>query len=102
MVTSTVICDDTYSNKSWCIVGQGMSSLREINQMEREMCAYLEWVLTVPKEELEVFQVGLKEYGSDQSPKSILPIITSGLVPIVSHLFSLLMYLLPFTRVRIL
>lgn len=42
MLASKVICDDTYSNKSWSIVGQGMFALREINQMEREMCSYLE------------------------------------------------------------
>ena len=42
MITSKVICDDTYSNKSWSIVGQGMFQLSEINQMEREMCQYLE------------------------------------------------------------
>jgi len=24
MIASKIICDDTYSNKSWCIVGQGM------------------------------------------------------------------------------
>ncbi|KDQ09976.1 hypothetical protein BOTBODRAFT_178534 [Botryobasidium botryosum FD-172 SS1] len=61
MIASKIICDDTYSNKSWCVVGQGMFSLREINQMEREMCAYLEWVLTVPKEGLEVFEAELKD-----------------------------------------
>ncbi|EPQ55679.1 hypothetical protein GLOTRDRAFT_138505 [Gloeophyllum trabeum ATCC 11539] len=33
MIVSKVICDDTYSNKSWCIMGQGMFVLREINQM---------------------------------------------------------------------
>jgi hypothetical protein len=43
MLASKIICDDTYSNKSWCIVGQGMFALRQINQMEREMCSYLEW-----------------------------------------------------------
>ena len=47
MLASKIICDDTYSNKSWCIVGQGMFALREINQMEREMCSYLEWQLNV-------------------------------------------------------
>jgi hypothetical protein len=41
MIASEVICDDTYSNKSWSIVGQGMLQLREINQMERMMCQYL-------------------------------------------------------------
>ncbi|KDQ13284.1 hypothetical protein BOTBODRAFT_111719, partial [Botryobasidium botryosum FD-172 SS1] len=42
MIASKIICDDTYSNKSWCVVVQGMFLLREINQMEREMCVYLE------------------------------------------------------------
>ncbi len=42
MLTSEIICDDTYSSKSWCIVGQGTFALREINQMEGEMCSYLE------------------------------------------------------------
>ncbi|KDQ17827.1 hypothetical protein BOTBODRAFT_29134 [Botryobasidium botryosum FD-172 SS1] len=66
MIASKIICDDTYSNKSWCVVVQGMFSLREINQMEREMRVYLEWVLTVPKEELEVFE-------AERSPKTMLP-----------------------------
>jgi len=47
MLSSKIICDDTYSNKSWCIVGQGMFALQEINQMEQEMCSYLEWQLNV-------------------------------------------------------
>jgi hypothetical protein len=47
MLASKIICDDTYSNKSWCIVGQGMFALRQINQMERGMCSYLEWQLNV-------------------------------------------------------
>jgi hypothetical protein len=33
MLASKIICDDTYSNKSWCIVSQGMFTLREINQL---------------------------------------------------------------------
>ncbi|KAG1865672.1 hypothetical protein C8R48DRAFT_565470, partial [Suillus tomentosus] len=36
MLTSKVICDDTYSNKSWSIqsiIAQGMFQLREINQI---------------------------------------------------------------------
>ncbi|KAJ7178777.1 hypothetical protein C8R43DRAFT_1189312 [Mycena crocata] len=47
MIASKVICDGTYSNKSWSIVAQGMFTLREINQMEREICNYLDWELTV-------------------------------------------------------
>jgi hypothetical protein len=56
MIASKVICDDTYSNKSWCIVGQGMFALREINQMEREMCSYLEWQLNVEPTALKDFE----------------------------------------------
>src|SRR5260221_272282 len=47
MLTSKIICDDAYSNKSWCIVGQGTFTFREINQIERKMCSYLEWQLSV-------------------------------------------------------
>ncbi|CAE6350386.1 hypothetical protein RSOLAG22IIIB_04743 [Rhizoctonia solani] len=65
MIASKVICDDTYSNKSWCVVGQGMFTLREINQMEREMCGYLEWCLNVKPEDLRDFELMVrKEYGS--------------------------------------
>lgn len=56
MIASKIICDDTYSNKSWCIVGQGMFALREINQMEREMCSYLEWQLNVEPKILKEFE----------------------------------------------
>jgi hypothetical protein len=56
MLASKIICDDTYSNKSWCIVGQGMFALREINQMEREMCSYLEWQLNVDPTTLRDFE----------------------------------------------
>ncbi|KZT23498.1 hypothetical protein NEOLEDRAFT_1069288 [Neolentinus lepideus HHB14362 ss-1] len=61
MIASKVICDDTYSNKSWCIVGQGMFALREINQMEREMCSYLEWELNVEPSLLKDFEVKVKK-----------------------------------------
>ena len=56
MIASKVICDDTYSNKSWSIVGQGMFQLREINQMEREMCQYLDWELNVEPSTLKEFE----------------------------------------------
>lgn len=60
MLASKVICDDTYSNKSWSIVGQGMFALREINQMEREMCSYLEWQLNVDPTQLAEFEVKVR------------------------------------------
>ena len=49
MIASKVICDDTYSNNSWGIVGQGMFQLQEANQMEREMCQYLDWRLSTQR-----------------------------------------------------
>ena len=47
IIASKVICDDTYLNNSWTIIAQGLFTLREINQMEREMCSYLDWELNV-------------------------------------------------------
>ncbi|KAJ7751052.1 hypothetical protein B0H16DRAFT_1841334 [Mycena metata] len=60
MVASKVICDDTYSNKSWRIVAQGMFTLREISQMERELCNYLDWELTVDNPILANFEAMVK------------------------------------------
>ncbi|KAG0696433.1 hypothetical protein DFH29DRAFT_774308, partial [Suillus ampliporus] len=57
MLASKVICDDTYSNKSWSIViAQDIFQLRETNQMEREMCQYLEWELNVNPVTLREFE----------------------------------------------
>lgn len=56
MIASKVMCDDTYSNKSWSVVAQGMFTVREVNQMEREFCSYLEYELNVPGEILTPFQ----------------------------------------------
>jgi hypothetical protein len=40
--------------------------LKEVNQMEREMCSYLEWTLHVEAAELEAFSQHVrKEYGKD-------------------------------------
>ena len=66
MIASKVICDDTYSNKSWCIVGQNLYSLKEVNQMEREMCSYLEWILYVDGPELDRFEQKVRKmYGPE-------------------------------------
>ncbi|KIK69601.1 hypothetical protein GYMLUDRAFT_66895 [Collybiopsis luxurians FD-317 M1] len=56
MIASKVMCDDTYSNKSWSVVAQGMFTVREVNQMEREMCGYLDWELNVEGDILASFQ----------------------------------------------
>jgi Cyclin, N-terminal domain len=53
VTASKMVCNDAYLNKSWCIVGQNLYTLKEVNQMEREMCSYLEWILHVEAAELE-------------------------------------------------
>lgn len=61
MLASKSTCDDTYSNKSWTIVGQGLFSLREVNQMERELFGYLGFRVNVEIEELDDFVAGLEQ-----------------------------------------
>lgn len=61
MLASKSSCDDTYSNKSWTIVSQGLFSLREVNQMERELFGYLGYMVNVEPEELEAFTILLYE-----------------------------------------
>lgn len=71
MIASKVVCDDTYSNKSWAVVGQGMFQLKEINQMEREMCGYLEWQLNVDYIQLEEFTDDVSDrFGNGTLPTS--------------------------------
>jgi len=92
MIASKVVCDDTYSNKSWAVVGQGMFQLREINQMEREMCGYLEWQLNIDYLELEDFTAKTQlEFGSgvpNQLPvsSSIAPAPVKSAAPPSSRL----------------
>lgn len=52
MLSSKISMDDTYSNKSWQVVGQGLFELRELNCMERECFAFLGWNVVVRDEEL--------------------------------------------------
>lgn len=72
MLASKSTCDDTYSNKSWTIVGQGLFSLREVNQMERELFGYLGFKVNVENEELSEFVEGL-EHGRIQTSTVIPP-----------------------------
>ncbi|KAK8864404.1 hypothetical protein IAR55_001652 [Kwoniella newhampshirensis] len=67
MIASKVICDDTYSNQSWGIVAQKMFALKEINQMEREMCGYLEWNLNVSGPEVIEFEAKIR---AEHGPKA--------------------------------
>lgn len=68
MIASKVICDDTYSNQSWGIVAQKMFALKEINQMEREMCGYLEWNLNVQGQETVDFEEQVRAAHGSRPP----------------------------------
>ncbi|TEB21638.1 hypothetical protein FA13DRAFT_1590924, partial [Coprinellus micaceus] len=68
MIMSKVIWEDTYSNKSWRVATQEIYSLREINQMEREMCGYVDWELTVDSKMLSDFEMMVaKDYSQDRT-----------------------------------
>lgn len=58
MLSAKISMDDTYSNKSWAIVGSNYFALREVNQMERELFAFLGWNVVVSMEELDEFVAG--------------------------------------------
>lgn len=55
MLSAKISMDDTYSNKSWAIVGSNYFALKEVNQMERELFAFLGWNVVATKEELDTF-----------------------------------------------
>ena len=59
-MASKIICDDTSSNKSWSIVALEMPDLREIDQMEREMCSHLNCKSTVDPSVLADFEGPVK------------------------------------------
>lgn len=75
MLSSKVICDDTYSNKSWAIVGQGFYELRDVNLMEREMIHYLSFDLTIPGSELEQFTQTVRATYKRGVPKTAYHVI---------------------------
>ncbi|KAL0957726.1 hypothetical protein HGRIS_001506 [Hohenbuehelia grisea] len=60
MIASKVICEHSYRSEAWCIAAQGMYSVKEINQMELEMCRYLDWELTVDDPILSNFEATIK------------------------------------------
>jgi hypothetical protein len=56
MLTSKIMCDDTYLNKLWHIADQGVLLLWEISQMEQKMCSHLKWQLSINPLALHGFQ----------------------------------------------
>jgi len=90
MLASKVICDNTYSNKSRFIVAQGMFQLREINQMEREKCQYLEWKLDVDPVTLREFENMICKdlVGPGPHPTYILPSTKKSTPPPTANPFA--------------
>ncbi|KAI0315301.1 hypothetical protein OF83DRAFT_1028823, partial [Amylostereum chailletii] len=68
MLAAKIICDNAYSNKSWYSAAQSMFALHEINQMEREMCSYLEWQLNVDPTVLREFETRVRRDFSSIGP----------------------------------
>src|SRR5277367_5900580 len=59
-------------------------TLKEVNQMEREMCSYLEWILHVEAAELEAFSQRVrKEYGKDCPAVPPQWVASVGVPPVV-------------------
>ena len=75
MIAAKGTCDATYSNLSWSKIAQKMFTLREINQMEREMCSYLGWQLNIEPNMLKEFEVKVCSdfKGLGQYPTYVLP-----------------------------
>jgi hypothetical protein len=60
-------------------------TLKEVNQMEREMCSYLEWILHVEAAELEAFSQRVrKEYGKDCPAVPPQWVASVGIPPVVA------------------
>lgn len=67
MLTSKVLRDDFRTNRKWVQITGNAYSLRELNQMECELCIHLNWDLNVAARPLAQFAVTLL------SPSSPLP-----------------------------
>ena len=59
--TSKVICDNTYSDRSWSIICRPRLALQEVNQMERKMRSYLQWRLNIEPSTLKEFDLMIRE-----------------------------------------
>ena len=78
MLASKVICDDTYSNKSWAAVSRGMFTFDGVNRMERDLCALLDWRLHIDGGALSRFESRFRR--SVKEPDSIVATTVDVLV----------------------
>ena len=58
IVTSKILCDDSYYNQEWCDeVACGLYALEEINEMEKAFCRCMRWNLAIGQFNLDIFTV---------------------------------------------
>lgn len=60
IIASKLCGDETYSTRSWCLVGQNMFQPKQVNQMERELCGYLAYNLHVTASQIADFQEAIR------------------------------------------
>ncbi|KAJ3526762.1 hypothetical protein NMY22_g10042 [Coprinellus aureogranulatus] len=74
MLSAKYLMDRTYDNKSWRLASGRLFALKEVNKMERDMCALLDWDLTIDKQTLENFAVHfMHDFGRTRSSYPIYP-----------------------------
>ncbi|VDC05041.1 unnamed protein product [Peniophora sp. CBMAI 1063] len=61
MLANKAFCDSAYRTSSWCIVSQGLFNAREISEMERDMCFYLQWRFVVDNVNFARFMLYLRD-----------------------------------------
>ncbi|KEP52677.1 cyclin, amino-terminal domain protein [Rhizoctonia solani 123E] len=64
-IAGKMLGDNPYNNKSWCIAGQKMFTVEELNRLERKMCRDLRWGLDVGVEELKEVEERMLECYDD-------------------------------------
>ncbi|CAE6434973.1 unnamed protein product [Rhizoctonia solani] len=69
------IFHNPYVNRPWCAVVQGLYTLSELNQMERDMCGHLGWYLGVPVLDFAIFKTTICNTFGSASTVPIPPTI---------------------------
>jgi hypothetical protein len=59
LLASKTTMDDTYDNKSWAYVSAGLFDLEQVNQMETEFLAFLDFQVFVSPVEWMDFAVNI-------------------------------------------
>lgn len=71
MIAAKVLNDTTFANRAWVTISQNQFSHRLINQMEREMCRYMDYKLTIFEDVLYKFEKAVKrDFSEDRESYS--------------------------------